>query len=141
MRFKLLLFLLTSVATLSSCGSDHDHDFYGTPNDPYYNPYYNRDLYYYYNGVYYQDPYHKNPYHWDSHHFYKGRVEWKGDRWYIVLRENPYNGMVCYPVNLTNIYPYPHDGDVTVRFNWLAEENRNGYIIPVMEITGINYLN
>ncbi|MBP5456123.1 MAG: hypothetical protein J6Y37_06460 [Paludibacteraceae bacterium] len=135
MRFKLLFFLFALIGIFSSCKSDHDHN-YG-----YYDyPYYDGHPYYYYNGVYYQDPYYAHPYAWDSHHYYAARIEWKGSGfgYAIVLRENPYNGMVCRPTNLYNYIPYPHDGEIMVRFNWLGEENHNGVIIPIIEITGIN---
>ncbi|MBO4805247.1 MAG: hypothetical protein J5554_04335 [Paludibacteraceae bacterium] len=134
-RFKLLFILFALIGIFSSCKSDHDHN-YGYYDYPYYDghPYYYRD------GVYYQDPYYTHPYAWDSHHFYSARIEWKGDglRYAIVLRENPYMGMICRPVNLYNYIPYPHDGELMVRFNWLGEENYNGLIIPVIEITGVS---
>ncbi|MCQ2194206.1 MAG: hypothetical protein MJZ28_04560 [Paludibacteraceae bacterium] len=136
MRSKLLFILLAFVGLCSSCSTDHKHSPYGT----YTYPYYNDHPYYYYNGVYYEDPYYTHPYAWDSHHFYNARIEWKGNNfgYAIVLRENPYMGMVCRPTNLQQFIPYPHDGEIMVRFIWLGDENHNGLIVPIVEITGIN---
>ncbi|MCQ2217248.1 MAG: hypothetical protein MJZ33_02035 [Paludibacteraceae bacterium] len=137
MRLKLFFILLALTSILSSCSSDHDHDMYGYNTYPY--PYYNNRPYYYYNGVYYEDPYHTHPYAWDNKHFYSARIEWKGSNfgYAVVLRENPYMGMICRPTNL--LQPFTHDCEVMVRFNWLGEENNNGLIIPIIEIIDMHY--
>ena len=49
----------------------------------------------YYDGYYYSDPEHHYRYDFDYNHYYYGRLEWKGDYWAVVLRENPYYGMIC----------------------------------------------
>lgn len=144
MRSKVLSFLLVLLGLMggaASCSSDHDHDM-GYYDYHYDYPYYNDQPYYYYNGHYYADIAHLHPYAWDDHHFYSARIEWKGSAfgYAIVLRENPYHGMICRPTNFNHFFPYaPRDGEVMVRFRWLGEENHNGLIIPVIEIVDIHY--
>lgn len=133
--FRKLLFLLVSLVTLASCDTDHDHE------RPYNAPYYNGHYYYYHDGRYYEDEHYTHPYVWDVNHYYKGRIEWKGDRvgHAIVLRENPYNGLVCVPSNLYNFIYHPYDGEVMVRFAWYEERLFNGSYMPYIDIIDIYY--
>lgn len=86
-----LTFVLLMI--VNGCSSDHDH-FRGYDYDDYYYD----THYYYYDGYYYSDPDHHYRYDHDRNHYYYGRLEWKGEYngYAIVLRENPYYGLVCY---------------------------------------------
>ncbi|HQJ90506.1 MAG TPA: hypothetical protein PLB70_07810 [Paludibacteraceae bacterium] len=132
---RLFFALILLLGTLASCNKDHDHE------TPYNAPYYNGQYYYYYNGVYYQDPDFTRPYALDPNHYYYGRVEWKGSEigFAIVLKENPYHGLVCKPNNLYYFYPHPWDGDVMVRFSWNSQAYYNDQYMPIVNIVDIYY--
>lgn len=133
--FKKILILIISVLALSACNTDHDHE------RPYNAPYYGGHYYYWHNGVYYEDEYYKHPYVWDANHYYYGRIEWKGSNigHAIVLRENPYYGLVCVPSNLYHFIGHPYDGEVMVRFDWFEERLYNGQYMPFINIIDIYY--
>ena len=132
---RIFFALVLLIGTLTSCNKDHDHEI------PYNVPYYNGQYYYYYNGVYYQDANYTVPYKLDANHFYSGRIEWKGSQigHAIILKENPYFGLICKPNNLYNFIPSPWDGDVMVRLTWLSEGYYNGQYMPIVTITDIQY--
>ncbi|MCQ2189257.1 MAG: hypothetical protein MJZ00_05030 [Paludibacteraceae bacterium] len=88
---KLVGFLIIALSMIAnSCSSDHDHLRGYDYDDYYYDTHY-----YYYDGYYYSDPEHHYRYEHDYNHYYYGRLEWKGNYWAVVLRENPYYGLVC----------------------------------------------
>lgn len=102
----------------SGCSSDHDH-FRGYEYEDY------ATHYYYYDGYYYSDPEHHYRYDHDYNHYYYGRLEWKGkyNGWAVVLRENPYYGLVCF-VDNEGILPaqlgHVHDQEVMVKFAFVG---------------------
>lgn len=115
---KRIVFLLLGVVSLflsfTSCTSDHDHYYEGVPLN---------SGYYYHNGYYYADPDFVYQYPHDANHYYYGRLEWKGATfgWAIVLRENPYYGLVLRVENPLRVEeclgrPNLRDGEVMVRF-------------------------
>lgn len=122
---KLVGFLVFALSMIvSSCSSDHDH-FRGYDYDDYkYN-------YYYYDGYYYSDAEHHYRYDFDYNHYYYGRLEWKGNYWAIVLRENPYYGFICYipPAEENVLYNQlgnVHDREVMVRFASFYDYDSSG---------------
>ncbi|MBP5525520.1 MAG: hypothetical protein J6Y11_07960 [Paludibacteraceae bacterium] len=122
---RTLGFLIFVLAMISSgCSSDHDH-FRGYEYEDY------ASHYYYYDGYYYSDPEHHYRYDFDYNHYYYGRLEWKGDYWAVVLRENPYYGMICaiyndgiLPAQLG--YHNVYDHDVMVRFRFIEPRDARG---------------
>lgn len=110
----------------SGCSSDHDH-FRGYEYDDY------ATHYYYYDGYYYSDPEHHYRYDHDRNHYYYGRLEWKGNYWAVVLKENPYYGLVCaienddiLPVQLG--YHNVYDHEVMVRFAFYGYDGGKNWI-------------
>ncbi len=110
----LLLGVISLLLSTSSCTSDHDHYYEGVPIN---------NGYYYHNGYYYADPEFMYQYPHDANHYYYGRLEWKGGNfgWAIVLRENPYYGLVLRIENPLRVEECLgrhnlHDGEVMVRF-------------------------
>lgn len=118
-----LIFVLAMIT--SGCSSDHDH-FRGYEYEDY------ATHYYYYDGYYYSDPDHRYRYDFDYNHYYYGRLEWKGDRWAVVLRENPYYGLVCYITNSQQFldsqlgYHNVYDHEVMVRFSFVGDYDASG---------------
>ena len=119
-----LIFVLAMI--ISGCSSDHDH-FRGYEYDDY------ATHYYYYDGYYYSDPEHHYRYDHDRNHYYYGRLEWKGNYWAVVLKENPYYGLVCaienddiLPVQLG--YHNVYDHEVMVRFAFYGYDGGKNWI-------------
>ncbi len=128
-----LIFALSMIA--NSCSSDHDH-FRGDYYDDY------ATHYYYYDGFYYSDPEHHYRYDHDEHHYYYGRLEWKGEHngWAVVLRENPYYGLICYVKNSQRFledqlgYHNVYDREVMVRFHFLGYDEHGHSLIDITHI-------
>lgn len=119
----LLIFALSLIA--NSCSSDHDH-FTGYEYDDY------NAHYHYYNGYYYYDDQYY-VYEHDYNHYYYGRLEWKGSYWAVVLRENPYYGLVCaisndgiLPTQLGHHNVYDHE--VMVKFAFTGYDGGKNWI-------------
>ncbi|MBQ0155401.1 MAG: hypothetical protein KBT22_02360 [Bacteroidales bacterium] len=130
-----LTFVLLMIA--NGCSSDHDH-FRGYDYDDY------AYQYYYHDGHYYYDADYQHVLEHDNHHFYHGRIEWKGSYWALVIRENPYFGLVCRIINddrgdyhnrhlekfigCNNLY----DREVMIKFDFVAEGYHSGY--PLIDV-------
>lgn len=118
-----LIFTLSMIA--NSCSTDHDH-FRGYDYDDY------NDHYRYYDDYYYYD---NQRYHYehDYNHYYYGRLEWKGNYWAVVLRENPYYGLVC-AIDNDGILPAQlghhnvYDDEVMVKFAFVGYDNGVNWI-------------
>lgn len=131
----LLLGVVSLLLSFSSCTSDHDHYYEGVAVN---------NGYYYHNGYYYADPDYMYQYPHDVNHYYYGRLEWKGNPmgYAIVLRENPYYGLVVRVYNiprlrecLGNVY----DREVMVRFAFSGIDTYNGVSYPWVIVDHIYY--
>lgn len=131
----LLLGVFSLLMGLSSCTSDHNHYYDGVAVN---------SGYYYYNGYYYADPDFTYKYPHDANHYYYGRLEWKGEPYgyAIVLRENPYYGLVVRvnnPERLRECLGAVYDREVMVRFGFGKIFEYNGVQYPLVYVDHIYY--